>query len=131
MRAVRKNLKYLCRDDKSCTIDKRQRNSCKFCRYQKCLLAGMKKKTVQDERKRPAAEEDFENPLDEMPVVLEADKEYDGKVEVETLFQTFLETRSAVSPPKNSRWKFHRETLTHNKIKSFLVQKMWQKFYAW
>ncbi|CBY43294.1 unnamed protein product, partial [Oikopleura dioica] len=82
-RTVRKNLKYTCRDEKSCTIDKRQRNRCQYCRYQKCLLAGMKKEAVQDERKRPAAEEDFENPLDEMPVVdiLEAEREYNGQAE--------------------------------------------------
>lgn len=44
----------------------------------------MKKEAVQDERKRPATEEDFENPLDEMPVVdiLEAEREYNGQTEV-------------------------------------------------
>ena len=52
----------------------------------------MKKEAVQDERKRPAAEEDFENPLDEMPVVdiLEAEREYNGQAEVGTLFRSFL-----------------------------------------
>ena len=38
----------------------------------------MKKEAVQDERKRPQNEDEFENPLDEMPVIdiLEAEKEY-------------------------------------------------------
>ena len=49
-RTVRKNLNYSCRDDRNCTIDKRQRNRCQFCRYQKCVSAGMKKEAVQDER---------------------------------------------------------------------------------
>lgn len=80
-RTVRKNLNYSCRDDRNCTIDKRQRNRCQFCRYQKCVSAGMKKEAVQDERlKRPPNEEEFANPLDEMPVmdILEAEKEYNN-----------------------------------------------------
>jgi len=56
------------------------------------LLAGMKKEAVQDERKRPAAEEDFENPLDEMPVVdiLEAEREYNGQAEVGKLSRSII-----------------------------------------
>ena len=44
----------------------------------------MKKDAVQDERKRPINEDDFENPLDEMPVIdiLEAEKEYNNNDEV-------------------------------------------------
>lgn len=40
-RTVRKDLSYACRDEKSCTIDKRQRNRCQYCRYMKCLAQGM------------------------------------------------------------------------------------------
>ncbi|TSK72128.1 Retinoic acid receptor RXR-alpha-A [Bagarius yarrelli] len=36
-RTVRKDLTYTCRDNKDCVIDKRQRNRCQYCRYQKCL----------------------------------------------------------------------------------------------
>jgi len=52
----------------------------------------MKKEAVQDERKRPAAEEDFENPLDEMPVVdiLEAEREYNGQAEVGKLSRSII-----------------------------------------
>ncbi|XP_048477310.1 retinoic acid receptor RXR-beta-A-like [Rhincodon typus] len=42
-RTVRKDLSYTCRDSKDCTIDKRQRNRCQYCRYQKCLATGMKR----------------------------------------------------------------------------------------
>lgn len=42
-RTVRKDLTYTCRDTKDCTVDKRQRNRCQYCRYQKCLAMGMKR----------------------------------------------------------------------------------------
>lgn len=51
-RTVRKDLSYACREDKNCTIDKRQRNRCQYCRYQKCLMKGMKREAVQEERQR-------------------------------------------------------------------------------
>lgn len=45
-RTVRKDLTYTCRDNKECLIDKRQRNRCQYCRYQKCLAMGMKREGV-------------------------------------------------------------------------------------
>lgn len=42
-RTVRKDLSYTCRDNKDCLVDKRQRNRCQYCRYQKCLAMGMKR----------------------------------------------------------------------------------------
>lgn len=45
-RTVRKDLTYTCRDSKECLIDKRQRNRCQYCRYQKCLAMGMKREGV-------------------------------------------------------------------------------------
>ncbi|KAG9353868.1 hypothetical protein JZ751_011992 [Albula glossodonta] len=45
-RTVRKDLTYTCRDNKDCMIDKRQRNRCQYCRYQKCLAMGMKREGV-------------------------------------------------------------------------------------
>lgn len=53
-RTVRKDLTYACREDKNCIIDKRQRNRCQYCRYQKCLTCGMKREAVQEERQRGA-----------------------------------------------------------------------------
>ena len=32
--------------DKNCPMDKRRRNHCKFCRFQKCLAVGMVKEVV-------------------------------------------------------------------------------------
>jgi hypothetical protein len=51
-RTVRKDLTYTCRDNRDCVIDKRQRNRCQYCRYQKCLTAGMKREAVQEERQK-------------------------------------------------------------------------------
>lgn len=42
-RTVRKDLTYACREERNCIIDKRQRNRCQYCRYQKCLMMGMKR----------------------------------------------------------------------------------------
>lgn len=39
-RTVRKDLTYACREERRCLIDKRQRNRCQYCRYQKCLQCG-------------------------------------------------------------------------------------------
>ncbi|XP_038598116.1 LOW QUALITY PROTEIN: retinoic acid receptor RXR-beta [Tachyglossus aculeatus] len=51
-RTIRKDLTYTCRDNRDCTVDKRQRNRCQYCRYQKCLATGMKREAVQEERQR-------------------------------------------------------------------------------
>ena len=45
-RTVQKNAKYVCLADKSCPVDKRRRNRCQFCRFQKCLVVGMVKEVV-------------------------------------------------------------------------------------
>ena len=45
-RTVQKNAKYVCLADKNCTVDKRRRNRCQFCRFQKCLTVGMVKEVV-------------------------------------------------------------------------------------
>ncbi|XP_077986042.1 retinoic acid receptor RXR-alpha-B-like isoform X2 [Glandiceps talaboti] len=51
-RTVRKDLHYACRDEKNCIVDKRQRNRCQYCRYQKCIAMGMRREAVQEERQR-------------------------------------------------------------------------------
>ncbi|OCT67831.1 retinoid X receptor beta L homeolog isoform X2 [Xenopus laevis] len=78
-RTIRKDLTYTCRDSKDCIVDKRQRNRCQYCRYQKCLATGMKREAVQEERQR-GKERDGEAELsgainEEMPVekILEAE----------------------------------------------------------
>ena len=40
-RTVQKTSKYVCLVDKHCKVDKRGRNRCQFCRFQKCLAVGM------------------------------------------------------------------------------------------
>lgn len=45
-RTVQKNAKYVCLADKNCPVDKRRRNRCQFCRFQKCLSVGMVKEVV-------------------------------------------------------------------------------------
>ncbi|KAJ3598693.1 hypothetical protein NHX12_002198 [Muraenolepis orangiensis] len=49
-RTVRKDLSYTCRDNKECLVDKRQRNRCQYCRYQKCLAMGMKREEMPVEK---------------------------------------------------------------------------------
>ncbi|KAI2655447.1 Retinoic acid receptor RXR-beta-B [Labeo rohita] len=78
-RTVRKDLSYTCRDNKECLVDKRQRNRCQYCRYQKCLAMGMKREAVQEERqKNKERDGDYEcssSANEEMPVekILEAE----------------------------------------------------------
>ncbi|XP_021424652.1 nuclear receptor subfamily 4 group A member 1 [Oncorhynchus mykiss] len=45
-RTVQKNAKYVCLANKDCPVDKRRRNRCQFCRFQKCLGVGMVKEVV-------------------------------------------------------------------------------------
>uniref|UniRef100_A0A0N5AU31 Nuclear hormone receptor family member nhr-14 n=1 Tax=Syphacia muris TaxID=451379 RepID=A0A0N5AU31_9BILA len=51
-RSVWQNLQYTCRFERQCKIDKDHRNACRYCRFQKCLLAGMKQEAIQNERDR-------------------------------------------------------------------------------
>ncbi|XP_069074976.1 nuclear receptor subfamily 4 group A member 3 [Pleurodeles waltl] len=45
-RTVQKNARYVCLASKNCPVDKRRRNRCQYCRFQKCLSAGMVKEVV-------------------------------------------------------------------------------------
>lgn len=87
-RTVRKDLSYACREEKNCIIDKRQRNRCQYCRYQKCLAMGMKREAVQEERQRTKERDSSEvestsNLHTDMPVerILEAEKSAEFKSE--------------------------------------------------
>ncbi|MBN3300900.1 RXRBA protein, partial [Amia calva] len=87
-RTVRKDLSYTCRDNKDCLVDKRQRNRCQYCRYQKCLAMGMKREAVQEERQRNKEREgEVESTSavnEEMPVerILEAELAVEQKTEL-------------------------------------------------
>ncbi|XP_057261334.1 retinoic acid receptor RXR-beta-like, partial [Pezoporus wallicus] len=89
-RTIRKDLSYSCRDNRACVVDKRQRNRCQFCRYQKCLASGMKREAVQEERQRGKDKEKDGDPDavgpgpgQEMPVekLLEAELAVEHKAE--------------------------------------------------
>ncbi|XP_047363131.1 retinoic acid receptor RXR-alpha-B isoform X2 [Vespa velutina] len=95
-RTVRKDLSYACREEKSCIIDKRQRNRCQYCRYQKCLAMGMKREAVQEERQRTKERDQSEvestsSLHSDMPIerILEAEKRVECKVEHEGNYELF------------------------------------------
>uniref|UniRef100_A0A8C6P3M8 Retinoic acid receptor RXR n=1 Tax=Nothobranchius furzeri TaxID=105023 RepID=A0A8C6P3M8_NOTFU len=69
-RTVRKDLTYTCRDNKDCIVDKRQRNRCQYCRYQKCLAMGMKREGEKAGRREGCLTEERQR-----------NKERDGEVE--------------------------------------------------
>ncbi|KAI3420276.1 hypothetical protein GPALN_003590 [Globodera pallida] len=54
-RTIRKKHNYACRFSQNCVVDKNQRNSCRRCRFDKCLGNGMRPEAVQLERDRIAA----------------------------------------------------------------------------
>lgn len=68
-RTVRKDLTYACREERNCIIDKRQRNRCQYCRYQKCLACGMKREAVQEERQRAARGAEDAHPSSSVQVI--------------------------------------------------------------
>nr|ASL70555.1 nuclear receptor [Brachionus calyciflorus] len=49
-RTVQKGLSYKCREYENCIINKQTRNHCQFCRFQKCVLSGMKREAVREDR---------------------------------------------------------------------------------
>ncbi|TPP61415.1 COUP transcription factor 2 [Fasciola gigantica] len=49
-RSVRRKLTYTCRGNRQCPIDIHHRNQCQYCRFQKCVKAGMRKEAVQQGR---------------------------------------------------------------------------------
>ncbi|XP_061119204.1 retinoic acid receptor RXR-alpha-A isoform X3 [Conger conger] len=97
-RTVRKDLSYTCRDNKDCIIDKRQRNRCQYCRYQKCLAMGMKREVllnaaVQEERQRAKERNESEvesssSANEDMPV----EKILEAELAVEPKTETYIET---------------------------------------
>jgi hypothetical protein len=49
-RTVQKDLQYKCKEYQQCHINKLTRNQCQFCRFNKCLLVGMKREAVREDR---------------------------------------------------------------------------------
>ncbi|XP_077446326.1 retinoic acid receptor RXR-beta-A isoform X4 [Stigmatopora argus] len=107
-RTVRKDLTYTCRDIKNCMVDKRQRNRCQYCRYQKCLAMGMKREAVQEERQRNREREgEVESTSavnEEMPVekILEAEMAVEQKTELHADGTSGGSSASGRSEPGNA-----------------------------
>lgn len=98
-RTVRKDLTYTCRDNKDCLIDKRQRNRCQYCRYQKCLAMGMKREAVQEERQRGKDRGESEaecssSANEDMPV----EKILEAELAVEPKTETYVEANMGLNP---------------------------------
>nr|XP_033816060.1 retinoic acid receptor RXR-alpha isoform X2 [Geotrypetes seraphini] len=117
-RTVRKDLTYTCRDNKDCLIDKRQRNRCQYCRYQKCLAMGMKRedsldvngtgiicregqrsRAVQEERQRGKDRNENEvestsSANEDMPV----EKILEAELAVEPKTETYIEANMGLTP---------------------------------
>ncbi|CAD5215673.1 unnamed protein product [Bursaphelenchus xylophilus] len=74
-RSIRSNQTYTCRFMQKCSIDKDQRNACRFCRFQRCLQVGMEPEAIRPDRdvigkqknprKRKIKKEDDDQPVDE------------------------------------------------------------------
>lgn len=85
-RTVRKDLSYACREERNCIIDKRQRNRCQYCRYQKCLAMGMKREAVQEERQRTKDKDTSEvESTSSMQVDMPLERIVDAERRVETM----------------------------------------------
>uniref|UniRef100_A0A9L0K5I1 Retinoic acid receptor RXR n=2 Tax=Equus TaxID=9789 RepID=A0A9L0K5I1_EQUAS len=98
-RTVRKDLTYTCRDNKDCLIDKRQRNRCQYCRYQKCLAMGMKREAVQEERQRGKDRNENEvestsSANEDMPV----EKILEAELAVEPKTEAYVEANMGLNP---------------------------------
>uniref|UniRef100_A0A672QBM2 Retinoic acid receptor RXR n=1 Tax=Sinocyclocheilus grahami TaxID=75366 RepID=A0A672QBM2_SINGR len=90
-RTIRKDLSYTCRDCKECLIDKRQRNRCQYCRYQKCLAMGMKREAVQEERQRGKEKGDDVESTSSFNEDMPVDKILDAELAVEPKTETYTE----------------------------------------
>ncbi|GMT13720.1 hypothetical protein PFISCL1PPCAC_5017, partial [Pristionchus fissidentatus] len=49
-RTIRNSHEYACRFDKTCAIDKDQRNACRYCRFQRCIAVGMEPDAIRPDR---------------------------------------------------------------------------------
>ncbi|XP_072015188.1 retinoic acid receptor RXR-alpha-B-like isoform X2 [Amphiura filiformis] len=93
-RTVRKDLTYTCRDERNCIVDKRQRNRCQFCRYNKCTAMGMRREAVQAERPRKdkamgdSEVESTSSANNDMPV----EKILEAELAVEPNTETYVDT---------------------------------------
>uniref|UniRef100_A0A1E1XEL6 Nuclear receptor subfamily 2 group B member 4 n=1 Tax=Amblyomma aureolatum TaxID=187763 RepID=A0A1E1XEL6_9ACAR len=99
-RTVRKDLSYACREERSCIIDKRQRNRCQYCRYQKCLACGMKREAVQEERQRTKdrADSEVESTSGGAPPEMPLERILEAELRVESQTGTLSESAQQQDP---------------------------------
>lgn len=60
-RGLVENQSYLCKSEKKCTINPRNRNNCRYCRYQKCISVGMSREAIKMGRPKKAETADLNN----------------------------------------------------------------------
>lgn len=51
-RSIMKNMRYTCRGNQNCPLDRFKRNNCPRCRFDKCILVGMQRSRIEGPRKR-------------------------------------------------------------------------------
>ncbi|CAI5442774.1 unnamed protein product [Caenorhabditis angaria] len=49
-RTLKRPTEYTCRHNGNCVVDRHERNSCRFCRFKKCIEVGMDPKAVRPDR---------------------------------------------------------------------------------
>uniref|UniRef100_A0A672QBK7 Retinoic acid receptor RXR n=3 Tax=Sinocyclocheilus TaxID=75365 RepID=A0A672QBK7_SINGR len=115
-RTIRKDLSYTCRDCKECLIDKRQRNRCQYCRYQKCLAMGMKREAVQEERQRGKEKGDDVESTSSFNEDMPVDKILDAELAVEPKTETYTE-----NSPGNSVRRRHLDFCKYNLHSTYML----------
>ncbi|KAK3089486.1 hypothetical protein FSP39_003989 [Pinctada imbricata] len=58
-RGLVENQSYLCKSEKKCGINPRNRNNCRYCRYQKCIGVGMSREAIKMGRPKKAETSDL------------------------------------------------------------------------
>lgn len=60
-RGLVENQSYVCKNEKDCCINPRNRNNCRYCRYQKCIAVGMSREAIKMGRPKKAEGSELSN----------------------------------------------------------------------
>ncbi|KAL4237433.1 hypothetical protein ACF0H5_002150 [Mactra antiquata] len=60
-RGLVENQSYICKGEKDCAINPRNRNNCRYCRYQKCISVGMSREAIKMGRPKKGDGSDVSN----------------------------------------------------------------------
>uniref|UniRef100_A0A914LIZ4 Uncharacterized protein n=1 Tax=Meloidogyne incognita TaxID=6306 RepID=A0A914LIZ4_MELIC len=111
-RTIRKKHIYVCRFNSNCVVDKNQRNSCRRCRFEKCLINGMRPEAVQLERDRIAATR--RSNCDNMKILVNTENGDD-----KNLLNNSLNNQTPISSPtsttNNEELKLKNAAIAENK----------------